>query len=348
MTDEPASVSRRSLVLVAGAGRSGTSTFSGILQRLGHAVPQPEVPPDESNPRGFAESRWVVDFHKQMLRTVLVVTADARPDAWALTATAADDAAADELRTFLKAQFDESDHVLIKDPRLTWFLPLWRRVAADLGVTPRCITMLRHPAAVVQSSARHYGSRRTPVSRAAGWLNTMLYTERATRNELRAFVRYDDVLDDWAKVTARVADSLALHAVAEASTTQMRLAEEFVDPSLPRSTPSWDDVRMPTALRDQADNVWELLCRLAEPDAHGDDIFSRLDEARRAYADLYEEAEAIAQSSVLAAERMEPPRKPPPPEAAVTKWIPRRLRRRVPTGARRAVLTLFGGAGPRR
>ena len=76
----------RSLVLVAGSGRSGTSLFSGILQRLGCHVPQPEVPADATNPRGFAESQWVVDFHTRLLRAARVQVSDARPAAWALTA----------------------------------------------------------------------------------------------------------------------------------------------------------------------------------------------------------------------------------------------------------------------
>ena len=70
---------QRSLVLVAGSGRSGTSLFTGILQRLGFLVPQPEVPADETNPRGFAESQWVVDFHTKLLREARVQVADARP-----------------------------------------------------------------------------------------------------------------------------------------------------------------------------------------------------------------------------------------------------------------------------
>src|SRR3954464_5273858 len=77
---------RRSLVLVAGSGRSGTSLFSGILQRLGFHVPKPEVPADSTNPRGFAESQWVVDFHTQLLKRAQVETSEARPSAWALTA----------------------------------------------------------------------------------------------------------------------------------------------------------------------------------------------------------------------------------------------------------------------
>src|SRR5215211_2144582 len=148
----------RSLVLVAGSGRSGTSLFSGILQRLGYHVPQPEVPADSTNPRGFAESQWVVDFHARLLRRARVQTADARPSAWALTAEVALDGGVQrELRSWLRKQFRKSDAVVIKDPRLSWFLPLWRRCAEDLETTPRFVTVLRHPAAVVQSKQRSYG-----------------------------------------------------------------------------------------------------------------------------------------------------------------------------------------------
>ena len=78
-------MSDRSLIFVAGSGRSGTSLFSGMLQRLGYHVPQPEVPADDTNPKGFAESQWVVDFHTKLLRRAKVQVSDARPAAWAET-----------------------------------------------------------------------------------------------------------------------------------------------------------------------------------------------------------------------------------------------------------------------
>src|SRR5687767_3349918 len=166
----------RSLILVAGSGRSGTSLFTGIVQRLGYAVPQPEVPADETNPRGFGESQWVIDFHTRLLRRAGVQVADARPEAWALTAEAGLDAeAAGELGDWLAAQFDASEHLVVKDPRVSWFLPLWRRCAEDLGTSPRFVTMLRHPAAVLDSKQRWYGGWQSEVSRAAGWLNQTLF-----------------------------------------------------------------------------------------------------------------------------------------------------------------------------
>ena len=56
------------LVLVVGVGRSGTSLLAGILGQLGFHIPQPEVQADDTNPRGFGEPRWVVDFHTRLLR----------------------------------------------------------------------------------------------------------------------------------------------------------------------------------------------------------------------------------------------------------------------------------------
>ena len=72
----------RKVLFVAGAGRSGTSTLAGIVSRLGVHVPLPEVPPDDSNPRGFSEPQWAVDVHDEWLAETLVQVSDSRPAAW--------------------------------------------------------------------------------------------------------------------------------------------------------------------------------------------------------------------------------------------------------------------------
>ena len=41
--------------------------MSGTLQTLGVHVPQPEVSPDDTNPKGFGEPQWAVDFHDRYL-----------------------------------------------------------------------------------------------------------------------------------------------------------------------------------------------------------------------------------------------------------------------------------------
>ena len=107
----------RTLMLVVGSGRSGTSLFTGIMQRLGFHVPQPEVTADSTNPRGFAEPKWVVDFHTALLGRAGVQVADARPSAWAQTARVAmDDDVRRKLREWLAAEFAKSDNVRHQGP----------------------------------------------------------------------------------------------------------------------------------------------------------------------------------------------------------------------------------------
>lgn len=303
MSGESTPTSRkRRLVLVVGIGRSGTSLFAGILSQLGFRVPQPEVKADDTNPRGFNEPRWVVDFHTRLMRARRVTVFDARPAAWEITADAVnDDAVLKDLRSWLAVQFVGADSVVVKDPRIGWFLPLWLRCAEDLGVEASFATLLRQPPEVVSSARQWYGTWQADASRAAAWLNVTLHTELATRGARRAFVRYDALLENWSREIARVGELLEVPWLADVESNGHPGVEAFVDPGLRRETVGWDEVAVPLAVRDQVDLVWDLVTRLAEPDAGGGgDVQAALDDARAAYIGLYRDAEAIAQSSVTA------------------------------------------------
>jgi hypothetical protein len=344
---ESGSRSGQTLVLVAGSGRSGTSLFSGILQRLGYTVPHPEVPADETNPRGFAESQWVVDFHTRLLRQARVQTSDARPAASLKTAQVGfAPEVHGELRAWLERQLDTADDLVIKDPRLSWFLPLWRRCAEEIGGAPRFITMLRHPGAVVDSKQRHYGVRQGEVARAAGWVHQSLFTERATRESPRAFVRYDDLLEDWTEVIARVGQALDLERIRDAPVNAMREVHAFVDQRLSRSRADWGSAEIPAQLRSQADEAWELLARLpdAEP-VEEQEIMARLDELREAYVRLYAEAEALVYSSLVALRSARPPKPRPSLPLRIAARLPKPLRRAAPQRWRMRVVRFLRRLG---
>lgn len=297
--DDPAKPTR-SLIIVAGSGRSGTSLVSGLLKRLGCRVPTPEVPADESNPKGFAESQWVVDLHTRLLEMANVQLSDARPAAWSKTAKLCLDGNVQaEVREFLEAQFAKSDNVLIKDPRMSWFLPVWRRAAQDLGATPRVVVMLRHPAAVVASKQKYYGGRQGEASRAAGWVNQLLFTERSTRDTQRVFVRYERLLEDWTVALTGAAQAIDLSVVSDAPANNIRKAHEFVDVTLDRSKPKWGVI--PQSLVEQAEAVWDQVTQLADaPDAPPAEVAPNMDALRAAYTEYYTEAESVAWSTVAA------------------------------------------------
>jgi hypothetical protein len=330
----------RRLVLVVGVGRSGTSLLTGVLSQVGFHVPQPEVKADDTNPRGFSEPRWAVDFHRRLLRTRRVGVTDARPAAWEKTATAVEDAAAyKELREWLGGQLEEADSVVVKDPRTGWFLPLWTRASTELGVEARFVTMLRHPAEILASSARSYGDRLTPATRAASWINVSLETELATRGSKRAFVRYEDLLGDWPREVGRMADLLDLPALRGAPLrARFPQVDDFVDPSLHRSRVGWDELDVPASVRDMAEEVWGLLQPLADPGGDTPEVQRALDAARAAYGSLYAEAEAIAQSSVAAARpRKKPPESGPSPASKPPPSLKVRIARRIPARHRRRI-----------
>jgi hypothetical protein len=332
------------LVLVVGVGRSGTSLFAGIASQLGLYIPQPEVSADDTNPRGFGEPRWVVDFHTRLMRARRVTVNDARPAAWESTGAAADDPAVlSELRTWLAGQFTpDSPVVLVKDPRTAWFLPLWTRCAAELGIDTSFVTMLRHPAETLASAFKSYGTWQSAPSRAAAWLNVSLETERATRGALRAFVRYDDLLAAWRPEVTRTGEALELDLLRAPDPERAARVEAFVDPSLHRNRTTWDAFDVPDRVRELADEVWLALQPLADPAPDVGRAERALDDARTRYQQLYAEAEAIAQSSVTAAKRRrgparKPPAAPPPPASLRV-----RVARRVPVRYRRAIKRAVG------
>ena len=334
----------RQLVLVVGVGRSGTSLLSGMLGHLGFHIPQPEVKADDTNPRGFGEPRWVVDFHTRLLRSRRVTVNDARPEAWAtMNATAADGAARSELRDWLSGQLRVSPALVVKDPRTVWFLPLWLRSAEELGLPTAFVTMLRHPAEVVASARKSYGDTLTTATRASAWTNVILETERATRGARRAFVAYERLLADWPPEIRRGGPRARGAPRGAGARAAPPAVDGFVDPTLHRNRVGWDELDVPERVRELADDVWERLLTLAGEGGAGADA-PAFDAARSAYDAMYGEAEAIAQSSVIAARRRA---RAPGTAASAPPSLRVRLARRVPARHRRRLRQAIAVLRPR-
>lgn len=307
VVDRPTGPSDQRLVIVAGSGRSGTSMIAGVLKNLGLHVPQPEVPANRTNPRGFFEPAWVVDFQRRLLDEVHVPLFDARPQAFSLTERVGQRPAfQDELQAWLAGQVAAATEVVIKDPRNTWFLPMWRTAAERVGTVPGVLMMVRHPAEVVGSHKTYYRGKQpakassySGTNRTANWINLTLATEKATRASPRAFLRYVDLLTNWRTVVSGAAESLDLSMRRGMSDEAVRAVDAFVDPDLHRVQVTWDEVDAPSRLTDLAEEVWAEMGRLV--DSGGGNSETALDQLREAYADLYAQSEAIAQSSIRAA-----------------------------------------------
>lgn len=294
------------LLLVTGSGRSGTSSVAGALKRLGLHIPQPEVPADEKNPRGYYEPEWVTEFHKRVLNPVPVRTIDTRPTAGAIAAEAGSRPEVEaELRAWLGGQLD-AEQILVKDPRAFWILPVWTRVAGDLGVDVSTLTMLRHPTEVVRSRDSAYLTEQTPTFRrqretanVAAWVNAAFETEASTRSLDRAFVRYADLLADWRTALQRAGEQAGLTYNADLSTREPHDVDGFIDAKLNRSAITWDDIAVPAQLRDLADRTWEAMNTLVDSPSSADAI-ETLGGLQEEYVELFDFSEAIAMDATTA------------------------------------------------
>ena len=87
---------------------------------------------------------------------------------------------------------------------------------------------------------------------------------------------------------------------------------------------------MPARLRELAEETWTGLSKLAEPGGDTPDVHALLDDVREAYVAFYDEAEAVAQSSVIAARRegrQQALEERPPAEPTLTSRARNKLRR---------------------
>jgi hypothetical protein len=296
---------RRQLLLVAGSGRSGTSLVTGLVGRLGFSIPAPEVAPDASNPRGFGESRWVVDQHNRLLKRLGMSPEDGRPEAWQ-EADAVNErlpGARDRLTRWLAAELDAAERVVVKDPRLTWFVPLWESVARELGCDVAVLTMLRHPAESVRSRELAYGAGSSATTRTASWLNMMLGLEVRTRGLSRAVVPYDRLLGDWQGALGAAEQGLGYTLVSDRTPAELERAGALVDSSLRRAEGDWAGMGVPTAVQELAERAHAALGGAGSPDTVG-----ALEDLRADYAELYRWAADLTRSRVRAA-RVEERRK---------------------------------------
>jgi hypothetical protein len=320
------------ILLVAGSGRSGTSLFTGLTGELGLYIPKPEVKANRSNPRGFGEPRWAVDFHNELLSSLDVVVDDGRPEAWMLTdALAQDDAVAARLTSWLAEQLDQSSRIVVKDPRLGWFLALYGRACTSLGADLHVATLLRHPAEVLRSRELAYGTKTTNTTRVIGWVNMMLGTEARTRELPRATVRYDDLLSDWQPTMRRADATLGLGLLDDPE--RVAAAGDLVDPSLHRSLTDWADLDLPPHALDLATRVYAAYGQLEGRAAHEqDDVRAELDGLGAEFAAWYDECFDVSRSRTGARVRKE------------RRQAGRRARKLAPAGGERTARGYLGRA----
>jgi len=207
MTTDPAPgtpTSPRTVYLVLGMHRSGTSATTQLLALAGAQLPDNVMPGDEHNAKGYFEPWRIAVFNDKRLRA----GGGAWDDAFAYPYVEVVDEAdwREQARALFREEFGEATYPLMKDPRVSLLMPLWRSVLDAEGLQARCVIPVRHPLAVAGSLARR---DEFPTAKSVLlWTAYMLAAEAGSADLPRAFVDYDALLADWRTEVARMEAAL--------------------------------------------------------------------------------------------------------------------------------------------
>jgi len=185
-------------IVVLGMHRSGTSVITEVIHAMGaHPGTARDLPaPDLFNPTGFWENVPIRTLDLQLFeRFDAPWTEPHRIDLSQLTAH--------EREVFLQKAREVSRSVtLIKDPRMSLLLPLWREVFVD----PVYVIAWREPTAVAASLSTR--DALPPLQGIALW---EMYTRailRETRGLPRVLVAYGDLMADPARAARELHERL--------------------------------------------------------------------------------------------------------------------------------------------
>ncbi len=213
-------------VVVTGAGRSGTSMTTGLLERAGLRLSSSLIEASEQNPKGAFEDAEILMLQRKMLAR-LGPSKIPPPDGWLSDPDVLETERI--LRAHIAAAIAEDPKTLwgFKDPNTAFTLRLWSRIFEVEGITPRIVLCLREPSAVIASMARHYQT--DPAISEVFWLTKYISAIRDTEADL-FIAHYERLIErDDAHLSALLS-YCGFEAVADHPG-----ASGFIDPDLNRS-----------------------------------------------------------------------------------------------------------------
>ena len=306
-TDEPlsrvsaplASGARRAktALVVVGMHRSGTSALARVLNLLGADLPLNLLPANEHNASGYWESYDLMAIHDEMLQAAGTSWQDTGsiPQLWHNPQFIGRYRA--RIVKALKTQYTDSTLMVIKDPRISRFVPLTVAALQDIDVEPKFIISLRNPLEVADSLKARDGL--SLLKSLLLWLDYTLCSERATRGFQRAFVDYDDLMMDWRETIRSAAAHLDV-VFPTWNTAAEREIQSFLQSTLRHQVYSCKDLQAREDISDWIKITFKAVRALAH--GGGADEISRLDhvfeafkEGQRTFGSLMAQAERSTQ-----------------------------------------------------
>jgi hypothetical protein len=267
---------RRTLLLILGMHRSGTSAYTNTFALLGAALPRSLMSGNISNEKGHFESSRLFLEHDKMLAEIGSQWYDwnALSEDFFKSTLARKFAA--RFAEIVREEYEDAELIVVKDPRICRFVPIWREVATLLDATIKIVTPFRNPMEVASSLKRR--DNLAIQESLLVWTRHVLDAEFWTRDLPRAFIAYEALLGDWRSVVDRCSKEIGL-AFPRRSPKAERQVDIYLDRGLRRNMFADNEFLSHSNIPDWTQDAYVSLKKL-QTDSRNQEVQRKLDRVR--------------------------------------------------------------------
>jgi hypothetical protein len=252
------------MLLVLGMHRSGTSVTARLLECLGAVHSKNLHPPLPSNPKGFFEDLDIERFNEfKFLPRIGIHWHSIGFVDWTNLSAADRSKFALEALEIVRSNFSSVNSLsVLKEPRIGILLPFWLSVLHHAGYNVKVVCALRDPASVARSLTARDGFSTTHggMLYITNWLSILPYIQDLPV----AFVQFDEIFADPARVLRTVADKLAIPLPTDFESRLHGFSSSFFDSSLRHSSLDRRDLPLEADLPPLAVELYDSLLSAAQ------------------------------------------------------------------------------------
>jgi hypothetical protein len=189
----------KKIVIVLGMHRSGTSVFTGILNKMGLPLGENLMKPTKDNPKGYFENMDFYHFNEMVLR-------ECNSSWYDVSNLTEEKILKEEYKNILKSiikKYNNYDIFGVKDPRICVLLPLYEKVCGELGIKIEYVLITRDKESIINSINKRDGYSKEIVSKLIDSYLTIPFEKKTTLK-----LSYEDIIDNPNTTIKIILDSL--------------------------------------------------------------------------------------------------------------------------------------------
>ena len=226
---------KQTCILVLGMHRSGTSALTGLLGLLDVYLGSELMQANVANEKGYFENNVLYKINEKLLNQINSSWDDVFYNEEKVDSIKE----IDQLKKAIKSEFEHAKTFAIKDPRLAFLFPVYKKVLQDLDIDIKIILPYRNPVEVANSLHKRDGM---PLEKGMLlWMYHFLLAEKFSREYDRVFIGFDELISNNEKAVSTIVSKLSLN-LQEKYIQNKKEIDEFLEPSLKHHNISMDNL----------------------------------------------------------------------------------------------------------